>query len=218
MPKPLTPGDIDLSILCITRNEPHALVFLRDMAMLAYNLGAEFVCVLDDCNKPDVYGARFASVKSSGYLESVLDEGIAACMGRYILRLDDDEKVSAPLFNWLVSGDYVNADIFTFARVNLWQDEQHVIANPPLYPDFQTRLTVREKAGGRGKLHSGSPFGPGVLMDYPIEHHKFLVRSYEQRKELAERYERIEAGGGLGEYKVFNLPEDVLDLQIEAYG
>ncbi|RPI95498.1 MAG: hypothetical protein EHM40_02790 [Chloroflexi bacterium] len=192
-----------LSILCVTKNEPRAKPFLADMCLVAEALGAEFVKVVDGTD-----------VHSGGYLESVLDEAVAMCHGDYVLRLDDDEMIGEDFVDWLSRGEF-DSGIYTFPRWNLWGDEKHYIVNDMLYPDLQTRLTAKELAGGRQTIHSGSPFGIGMVMSFPILHYKYLVKSYAERKAIAQIYERIVPGAGFGFYKIYSLPEDCTAIRTE---
>jgi hypothetical protein len=48
-----------------------------------------------------------------------------------------------------------------------------------------------------------------------LEHHKFLVRSWVERRELLERYDEIRAGAG-SRFVVFSLPE-LFDLEVAGY-
>ena len=200
----------ELSVLCVTQNEPHARRFLDDMANLAERLSAELVIGLDRCTARDLRADKFVNLSSGGYIESVLDEAIAACSGEWILRLDDDEAVSLALAEWLWRREYVGGDIFAFRRMHLWGDEEHFITNDPLWPDVQTRLAKKGKSGGRHSIHIGSPYGTGKIIAAPIMHHKFLVRSPEERQVIADRYEQIQPGGGLGYFNVFSMPEEAL--------
>lgn len=182
------------------------------MRQVAHNIGAELVLAIDQCDYYPAFAEeadRVAHVHSQGYIESVLDDALKVCAGEYVLRLDDDETCSPEMVEWLASGTWAQSDIWTFPRQHLWQDEQHYILNPPLWPDPQTRLMVREKAGARIGVHQACPFGAGHDTFAPIRHHKFLVRTKRERIALAEHYERITAGAGLSPtYKPFQLPED----------
>lgn len=201
-----------LSLLCVTKGEPHAAEFLRALRSVADALEAEFVVVSDGF--PTITARNLADeylvVQSDGSIESVLDEAVAACSGDYVLRIDDDEEVSAEMVVWLQSGEYTQSDVWSFPRKNLWRDGY--LTNPPLYPDIQTRLTTKEKAGGRKQVHDGSPFGAGRVANVHILHHKFLVKSYAERKEIALRYDALREGGGTGHWLPFNLPEDAFDV------
>jgi hypothetical protein len=90
----------------------------------------------------------------------------------------------------------------------MWPDEKHVLANPGIYPDLQTRLGRRENMLGVNYIHAGNPNGTGIVIPYAIEHHKLLVKTLEERKQIADRYESIRPGAGsLPEYARYNLPE-----------
>ena len=201
---------MNLSILIVTQGEPHSTRFILDAHRLANKLGdTELVLGLDKC-QPEYWQLAHKTIqlKSAGYLESVLDDALAVCTGRWILRLDDDEKCSKEMERWLAGGKYQHfGDMYAFPRANMWNLD-HFITTPPLWPDIQTRLSVREKAGGRNKIHQGSPHGPGIVAPVAIEHYKFLVRDYESRLKIATNYESVKAGCGFGEtYQPHNLPE-----------
>ncbi|UYN89894.1 MAG: glycosyltransferase family 2 protein [Anaerolineales bacterium] len=213
-----------LSLLCVTKGEPHAAEFLADTSVQAAALGAEFVVAHDGdflAGADAEIAARLSAipklgansmhylVKSNGSIESVLDEAASVCSGDYILRIDDDELISAEMMLWLYSGEYTQSDVWSFPRKHLWRDGY--LTNPPLYPDIQTRLTVKEKAGGRKQVHDGSPFGAGRVANVHILHHKFLVKSYVERKALAARYDSLREGAGTGHWLPFNLPEDAFE-------
>lgn len=209
----------DLSFLCVTRGEKCVLDLLSKMYIDARSIGAEF-CVFADgqevLNNLDDWLCYdyLAVVESRGYIESVLDECLVILQesglgGRYIFRLDDDESLSNPLLNWLSEGKYRSHPHWKFNRAHLWQDDKTVIVNPPLYPDHQTRLSTREMSLGRTSIHCGSPFGGGELCPYPILHHKFLVKSIEERQKIVDRYESVQHGAGEA-FKIFSVPELVL--------
>lgn len=194
-----------LSIVTVTRLQPYAPPLLRAMASDAQLIGAEFVIAVDG-GVPEGAGIielgadRYVGVRSKGYVESVLDEAVAACRGRYVLRLDDDERCSPGMVAWLVKGAYLERDHWCFPRLHLWPDEKHFLDDTQLWPDFQTRLSVREKSGGRHHIHAMSPFGMGEQAPCALEHHKFLVKSYDERRAIAAKWHT----GGM---TAFSLPE-----------
>ena len=65
---------------------------------------------------------------------------------------------------------------------------------------------MKAKAGGRNRVHAGSPFGTGRRAPCAIEHHKFLVRPRDEREALLGRYEQIQPGAGKG-FAMFSVPE-----------
>ena len=183
-----------ISVLCVTKREPFTAPFLKLFSQLAKEIGGEYVEIVDG--------------REAGVLEDILDNAIAECHGDYILRLDDDETASDGLAQWLKSKEYERGDLYAFPRQHLWRDPNHFIVTPPLWPDYQTRLSTKEKAGGRKEVHAGSPFGTGRIVDHPIIHWKFLVRTKQEREEIANRYESRRKGAGHSPiYQPFNLPE-----------
>jgi predicted O-methyltransferase YrrM len=214
----------DLTLLCVTKSEDYSTPFLEHFRDVAKTLDAKYMFAIDDAEaynrgrqikSPD---GLWVPVKSHGFIESVLDEALSYCDSRYIFRIDDDEKFSPSLIEWLKTGAYTAADHWKFPRVHLWGDTEHFINAAPLYPDHQTRLSIREKSGGRTTVHAGSPYGGGQLCPHPIEHHKFLVKSRVDRMGIAMQYEVIQPGAGSGSMHAFNTPEDVYEpIPIEAY-
>lgn len=209
----------NLSLVCVSQLEPHSIRFLKQMSEWCKNRNFEFVLGVDGSDiqveKAYEFTSKVVPVKSDGYLESVLDDVKSKCSGDYIMRLDDDESMSIGLSSFLTKLDFPHG-VYTFSRANLWGDEHHFITNGGLYPDIQTRLFRADLAGGRTQIHRLSPHGFGKVLPLRILHYKFLVKSYEERLEIAKRYETVEKGAGLGEvYKKFNLPEDCfVDLKV----
>lgn len=200
-----------LSIVCVTRGDDDALAFLHDMAQVAHQISAEFVPVADGHEAQArllSIGLTATVVHSVGYVESVLDQAIMRCNERFILRLDDDERCSPAMVRWLERGDYLACDHWKFPRQHVWPEPGQVILTPHLFPDWQTRLSVKEKAGGRNAVHAGSPFGGGEEAPVAIEHHKFR-KSYAARLAIAQNYDRFCKGYGTGNMRPFSLPEDV---------
>jgi hypothetical protein len=204
-----------LSILCVTKAEPFATPFLQDMSALALSTMSELVIVADGNAASDVLKRihwpgivpMTPVVYSKGYLESVLDIALQRCTGSHVLRLDDDEKCSSALKDWLRTQQYVHQPIWKFSRAHLWQTADRVLLTPQLWPDHQTRLSLRALAGGRHFIHSGSPFGGGYEAPAVIEHHKFLVKSADERWAIARRYDTVHPGAGTGGMIAFQVPE-----------
>ncbi len=195
-----------LSILCVTQAAPAIRPLLADMAHLATRLSAEFTLLADGQmaqHELKDYPVHLVPVKSRGFVESVLDYGISCCVGDYILRLDDDERCSPAMIEWLQSRKWEADDHWKFPRMHLWGDEEAVLITPQLFPDHQTRLSVRDKAGNRPYPHAPSPYGGGTEAPVAIEHHKFLVRSRLEREKTATKWHQ-------GDMRVFSLPEDVV--------
>lgn len=245
-----------LTVLCVTKAEPHALPFLKAMytAVRSFPFDAvlqihcdgpealgnltDWACDPDDGGlpnpalipyRPDLSPAggkgwpgltkeRFVMYQHAidqQYVESVLEGAVAACHGEYILRLDDDERMNEPMWQWLYAERFREQDHWKFDRAHLWQDEQHYITEPHLWPDQQTRLSTKLKAGGRKTIHAGSPHGGGALAPgCVIEHHVFLVRSREEREAKLARYNQIHPGAG---WPIFHTPEVFGEIPVAPY-
>ncbi len=192
-----------LSLLCVSAGAAWAASFRTGFYDLADYLHAEPVWLVDGVH-----------VQSLGYLESVLDEALTHCHGEYVLRLDDDETLDHTAIEWLKYGEFLKRlwpgpAIWKFARFNLWKDTDHYLANPPLWPDAQTRLAPRELSGDRKPIHAGCPHGGGNWAPGAILHHSYLVKSYATRCAIAEKYDRIQAGAGTSPGMLpFTRPED----------
>lgn len=208
----------DLTILCITQGQPYAMPFIQRMAEDAKIIGAEFLLGPDGFT-PDANLApgcrRIGGLKSEGHIESILDQAIDHCADGYVLRLDDDERLPVATLDWLKQRGYEGSNHWAFPRLNLWPDADHYIENKPLWPDLQTRLSTKALSGGRKGVHDGSPFGTGRVAPVAIEHHKFLIRSREEREALVDHYETLRPGAG-SKYVMFSVPEryeDVLSIK-----
>lgn len=188
---------MELSILCVSDLKERAKPFLREMQQLSKMIGAEFALVVDGVH-----------VRSKGYIESVLDEALTFTHGDYILRLDDDEKCSPAMIRWLIEREYKADSHWSFPRVHLWDTPKQMIFEPYYWPDLQTRLSVREKAGGRPKIHSGSPFGAGTIARVCIEHWVYLCKSKEERLQIARRYHAIQPGSDGGEFRASSVEDE----------
>jgi hypothetical protein len=211
---------VKLSILCVTKFERHALTFIADMRQLATDLQAELVLAADGhhaYSQLRSFGYDPKRVDSRGFVESVLDEAIRHCTGDYVLRLDDDEKCSPAMGRWLAEGAYLAAPHWKFPRAHLWYQLEtfreiraEFITHPLLFPDHQTRLSHRGLAGGRNLIHAGSPHGGGEIAPVCIEHWKFLVKTVEERRAIAKRYDEIQPGAGTN-FLAFSVPEDAFE-------
>lgn len=217
-----------LSVLCVTRAKPYVLPFLEEIVALSRELNAE--CVFG-AHGSDVeawartrtnrdYGVRLIEVQGE-YLEQMLTPALEACSGNYILRLDDDERCGPGMIEWLRTEQYRKHPNWHFARVHIWPDAEHYIANPPFYPDFQGRLSIPSQAARPVLLHAGPsyPSYPAPL-SARIEHHCFMLKSYEERKQLDLKYREIASGQPARPgvvYPVF--PEDAIqaNLDIRVY-
>ena len=206
---------MNLSILCVTNNAYTGTGrFIHAMRELADSLQSEFVLGLDREQAQRAEWRTLADkaidLTADKLQEDVLDEAVTACGCDWVLRLDDDETASPALKKWLVRGAFLSgrSALYAFPRVYLWPDAQNIIVNDGMYPDLQTRLGTKKYMLGVNHVHAGNPNGTGVVVPYAIEHHKLLVRSREEREEIAARYESLRPGAGsLPQYARYNVPE-----------
>ncbi len=218
---------VSLSILLITQGDVAVRPCVFHTTTLAAALGAELVVAHD--RRPKGY-VRMQVLRKGvcirtdtsmtnpkhGCLEQLHGMALTHCTGDYILRLDDDERCSPAMVQWLKDRRYEARDHWSFARAHLWLDEMQMLTEYPYWPDCQTRLSVKAKAGGRDTVHVASPFGYGTLAPAVIEHHNFLVKSPEERRAQADRYEAIKAGSGSGPLRTLQVPEDTGVMQSVA--
>jgi hypothetical protein len=211
---------VNLSILCITKAEPHAFDFLEYMAEACDELQASFVVAPDGADaaasvlEADIdFDHMAAGLDSKGYLESIHDEALAVCPDGYVLRLDDDEYIGDAFIKWLAGGFYTAEPLWKFARAHIWTNtdgSESVITNAPLWPDHQTRLGKKQYMGGRNVIHCGSPYGGGAEAPVYIEHHKFTCKTLEDREEIVARYNAVSEGSGT-HFSAFSVPERVFN-------
>jgi len=202
-----------VTILSVTKAEPFSRPFLQEMVDVANLLECSCLFVADGHTaQRQLREWRMplaGVVQSKGYIESVLDDAISLCHDGYILRLDDDERCTDAMVDWLRRAEYLASGHWKFPRVHLWRNDQTCLLNPPLWPDHQTRMSMKHMAGGRTTVHAGSPHGGGTEAPVAIEHHKFIVKTEEERYEIAKRYDMFQQGYGTGGMLPFQLPERV---------
>lgn len=199
-------SQVTLDVLCISRVDACSLPFINKMREMAAGLGARFILAADGSGAYNRSPLSSVLVRSLGYFESALDQALVYCQSDYILRLDDDECMSPAMFKWLQGDTWQDADHWEFPRTHVWADG--VLMTPQLFPDYQTRLSIKAKAGGRYGVHAGSPFGGGERASVALEHHKFVVKDHQERRRIAESYDTYQLGYGTGNMMPFSLPED----------
>ncbi len=138
----------------------------------------------------------------------------AQCSGDWILRLDDDEVLSAA-FVARLPALLATRDVrqYWVARAWLFPDASSALDDPPWSVDFNNRL-VRNDATlrFRGLLHSGAePAEPCEYLEVPIYHLELLLAGLDQRRDKAVQYEVVNplviAAGGGRINEAFYLPE-----------
>ena len=206
---------MNLSIAVITAGKPFARATLEQMRAWANLLDADLV-VAGDREAGYALAREYADTAlavqvQNGLGESVVPELARACAHEWVLRFDDDETGTWAMFEWLKRGEWntVAWDAFNFPRGHLWGDTEHFITDAPLWEDRQTRLVRREiTERWHNQVHAGSPAGRSADVPAMMLHHKFLVRTYEERQETARLYDSLRAGAGTDDhFGRFTLPE-----------
>ena len=196
MPRPRS----RLSVCCMTVDPPArvaaVLGLLRDVA-------DEVVVAVDDRVDPSTLGPVHAvadRVLRFGFRPPVDRPRpwlAAQCTGEWILSIDGDEVPSralvAALPELVASPDVQHHQV---PHRWLFPDSGHWLADLPWWPDFHVRL-VRNDAtlAVRGGVHAGIvPVLPARHLDTPIYHLDALVRTEEERRAKADRYEAERPG------------------------
>lgn len=203
---------MNLSILCVSRCQDYTKRFFTHFRALADILGAEFVLAHDRCATPDCAADKYLPVETRGAIEDVLTAAHMACSRDYVLRLDDDETLSPAAIMAVAQAD-LSGRVFAFPRANLVGDERTAVKSGHLFPDFQVRLMPKE-AETRTRIHEGLPADaclPGMIL-----HHKFLLKTVDERRAIAATYESRQPGCGTGHYLQFSVPEDAFE-SIETF-
>lgn len=211
------PSPVHLSIICMSRGGEDAIPFLTELAVKASSIGAEFLMGFD--NEGD--SRRFlhwsmsvvVPMQTRGYIESSLNDLAHHAKGDWILRIDDDETITPAMLKWLERRAYLGHPAWSFPTAALWETNDKFITTPPFWPDTHVRLTHRSMATDWPDEPHGKPKWVNQARRAPvaIAHHKFLVKSYEERRAIADKYESKLEGGGHGRRLVYNCPEDVLE-------
>jgi hypothetical protein len=156
-----------LSIICCTQAEYYALPYLAMMANLAEVCGAELILVTDRNLELNVFYDKLVI--------GTFEDGIKASSGDYVLQLNDDECASTAMTLWLWNEEYSSAKSWMFPRFNLWVNDKSAILTPPYFPDYRLRLVSNDNS-----------LSPAEIAPVAIENHKFIARTYSERKLLAD--------------------------------
>ena len=138
----------------------------------------------------------------------------AQCSGDWILRLDDDEVLSAA-FVARLPALLAARDVrqYWVARAWLFPDAGSVLDDPPWSVDFNNRLVRNDGTlRFRGLQHSrADPAEPCEYLEEPIYHLELLLAEPDRRRDKAVRYEvtnpLLIAPGGGRMNEAFYLPE-----------
>ena len=186
----------EISFLCVTKGDPRAESCLNHLREVGRYLDAEVVILTDG-----------VEITSKGYVESVLDEALTFTHHPYVLRIDDDERLSAAMVGWLEDKKHYEFDNWHFPRIHLWGNPWTAIIAEYYFPDWQTRLSTRDKFSRGADLHVGSPH-PGKFAPVALEHWVYLDKTYEERLAIGRSYLALRHGGDGGEFRASSIEDE----------
>lgn len=203
---------MSLSVLCATQAEACARPFLAEMRPLAHACGGRFQVVLDRSESYERWttlGLKGDCVVAQDGVHQAMQELIGQCASDYALILDDDERCTPALAEWLREGRYEDADFWYIQRAWLYHDTKHYISSAKHWPNPALRIGRPARVHVPRAIHAGWMDGPGTraTAPYAMEHHKLLIRSFEERQATVARYEAIRRDAGMPSHY---LPECVM--------
>ncbi len=185
---------VDLSIVCVSEGRPRAERFFEHFRDVANDLGAELVIGIDMKDPNNLDGMRLAQkfadtlviVKSEGFVESVINDVVAAAHGRWIFVLDDDEMLSHALWEWLRNRGYIDGvtQMWEFPTAAVWPTSMTFLTDEKHWPDIHTRLMTWRFAEWNPTPHGGHRYGRGILCPAAIVHYRYLVKPLDERREI----------------------------------
>jgi hypothetical protein len=208
---------VELSVNCMTRGPGHRVAALLG---LLREVADEILVAVDDRAAPDV-AAEVATVADRvvlyPYAEPV-DRPLpwlhAACRGRWVLTIDDDEIPSARLLEQLPA--LVREERVThywLRRRWLYPDRDSFLDAPPWRPDYLLRLVRNDRRLLRFPVVVHRPIdalGPCRYLEAALYHLDCIEQPLDARERKAAKYEALEPGlraAGLPLNRAYYLPE-----------
>jgi hypothetical protein len=188
---------MSLSICCATANPRRAAAALRTLRAVA----DEIVVAVDvsggerDLTPLGAVADRLFQIELDTFPEPAMAWLHAQCSAEWILRVDDDEVVSASLLERLPELTRAR-DVVQYwpARRWLYPDAGHWLEEWPWFPDFQGRLVRNDaRLWFPGLCHSSVALTPPVrYLDSGIYHLAHLLSTREERERKVERYLEVQ--------------------------
>ncbi len=184
---------VSLSICCATAHPSRAAAALAPLRGVA----EEIVVAVDvssgeqDLAPLGVVADRLYEIEFDTFVESAMAWMHAQCSGDWILRIDDDEVLSAGLLEALP--ELVRArDVVQYWLARRWTypDAGHWLDEWPWFPDFQGRLVRNDaRLWFPGLCHSSVALTlPARYLDGGLYHLAHLICGREERERKVERY------------------------------
>lgn len=202
--------------------------FLAEMARLAERCDAQFTVILDGPQSQERWrdsGLHASTVVVSGDGEhtgadtivQTAQTAVREGTSEYVCFIDEDERCADELVTWLAEERYREKDFWHVPRVWLYPDRYHYIRSWKHWPDLQLRIGRRARITIPTDIHVGWMRCQGTLGTAPpaIEHHKCLIRSFEERQATVAEYEARKPGAGMPHVY---LPENIMVDVAEWHG
>jgi hypothetical protein len=188
---------VALAICCLTARANRAAAALAPLRDIA----DEIVVAVDasggeqDLTPLGGVADQIFRIELDGFLETALAWLHAQCSADWILRVDDDEVLSAGLLEELPklmqARDVVQ---YWLARRWLHPDAAHWLDQWPWFPDFQGRLVRNDaRLWFPGLCHSSVALSePARYLDSGLYHLVHLLSDREERERRVERYLKVD--------------------------
>ncbi len=199
--RPFVRPSLDVSAVVLTRDGAPRLAACLQSIQDA-GIARELVVFVDDATTDDsaAIARRFTPsvhhLATHGYIEFSLARMVAACRGRYILRLDDDETLGGAWDSPI--GDVDDLDRYTHMLVPrrwLVPGRDMFLSGGDWFPDLQLRLFRNDPQCLRWPTAVHQPLaveGQGVILwDRWIDHHVLWQQSRAQREAKCADYRRV---------------------------
>lgn len=202
-----------ISVGVVTKGEKFADRLIGKLHQLTYNYGWQLV-ICGDGDKGFQLAKKYADNYDridAGYFEKGWNTVLSLVKHQWVLQIDDDEEISPAMEKWLCKGEWqhLGKDGFAFPCAWTFGDKQHYLMNDPVGHDSHIRLLKKQYSGREELPHSVPQRCRVAMTPYMILHHKFLVRSLEDRVATARKYEAMGEGLGFGKRLAYNVPEIV---------
>ncbi|MCL2819357.1 MAG: hypothetical protein FWD38_00775 [Oscillospiraceae bacterium] len=181
------------------------------------SISDEVILILDNIKLENTtifneYTTTVVSLPGKGSLEAYSKDVLYYCTKDWILRVDDDETLSADFTRDVIQYYISDRQVTSYWIPRRWYiNDLEYICTKPWYPDYQLRLyrnlpaiiTLPENIHEPLKVYGKS----GKINEIHLKHNDLVIASRNAREKKIERYELMNPGHST---KMFYLYEDYL--------